>query len=203
MAAKAQSVKFNSKATVRRIHASTNHLTHGRLSQPFQALCTTLGHAVISESLCILSVVWPGLECDSAYQPLAEGAQACRMGGTDGGTIRENLPELKPHDFQVRVAHNDVQQTYLHEHRWIFPAWMLWRLLEHWAPLRRSPPPHPHAHACTPLQTRSHMESFPHRHPLPVLCHKSDLSNGFYSSEWKAGRQPTATLKLKRRHWSK
>ncbi|TWW80526.1 hypothetical protein D4764_01G0003410 [Takifugu flavidus] len=37
-----------------------------------------------------------------------KGAQAWRMGGTDGGTISENLPEPKPHDFQVSVAHNDV-----------------------------------------------------------------------------------------------
>lgn len=40
----------------------------------------------------------------------------------------------------------------------------------------------PHTHTFTHFQAHWNIHSFPHRRSVPVLCHKSELSNRFYSS---------------------
>lgn len=52
--------------------------------------------------------------------------------------------------------------------------------------------PHNHTRTFTPKHTQTY--SFAHRRSVPMPCHKSELSNRFYSSEWKEERQPPNNL---------
>lgn len=62
------------------------------------------------------------------------------------------------------------------------------------APLWTRARSHTHARTFAHFQTHSDLLSCPHRRLVPMLCHKSELSNRFYSFEWKEARQPSNNL---------
>lgn len=49
----------------------------------------------------------------------------------------------------------------------------------------------------------SNIQSFPHRHFVPMLCHKSELSDRFYTapSERRRGSHPTTLKRWKEEEW--